>query len=319
MRCLPLADDCGVSASTVSAIMRCIDAGALCGTSIMARGEAVEAAAAELGRRMAGGSAPGTTFRPALRAGVHLNLLEGLCAASPQSVPLLADEQGVFRHSLGTLCRELYTMSRRNRFRFLDQVTLEWLAQVATVHGLLKKATGWEEVPLYLDGHQHVHAIPALRPALDAVLGSLRAMHVRVPEELRYACPAPPVLFAAGTLRRELLAFWGRSLRAFLATRHIPAPDYCIGMFCSGSLTLERLAAGLAKTATIAADDTVVEIMTHPGMGAGMDGTPGGGTPGKDAFSRFYASPARDVEREMLLSPEYRHTLAKYDPAWHHG
>lgn len=303
MYCLPLADDCGISEANVATIMRCLDTGALRGTSLMARGEALESGAAMLGRRMA--------ENPALRAGAHLNLLEGRCTAAPETVPLLADEQGRFRFSLGSLCLKLQTLSSRGRSALVGQVALEWHAQISAIHTLLKAATGWEDVPLYIDGHQHVHAIPALRPALGDVLGTVRTVHVRVPEEPRYSCPAPPALTVVGNLRRELLAFWGRSLRAFLAARRVPAPAYFIGGFCSGGMTMERLAAGLAAVAARAENDAVVEIMTHPGPAAAQAGT--------DTFSRFYAAPEREEEARMLLSPRFHQTLAKYDPTWHHA
>ena len=311
MHCLPLADDCGISEANVAAIMRCIDAGALRGTSLMACGAALESGAAMLGRRMA--------ENPALRAGAHLNLLEGRCTAAPDSVPLLADEQGRFRFSLGSLCLKLQTLSGRGRSALVGQIALEWHAQITTIHSLLKAATGWEDVPLYIDGHQHVHAIPALRPALGDVLGAVRAVHVRVPEEPRYSCPAPPALAVVGSLRRELLAYWGRSLRAFLAARHVPAPAYFIGGFCSGSMTQERLAAGLAAVAARAANDAVVEIMTHPGPAGDQAGNLAKGQAGTDTFSRFYAAPEREEEARMLLSPRFHQTLAKYDPTWHHA
>ncbi|MCC8193959.1 MAG: ChbG/HpnK family deacetylase, partial [Deltaproteobacteria bacterium] len=291
MYCLPLADDCGISASNVEAIALCLDAGALRGASIMASGDAAAKAAEDLGRRLAA--------NPTLRAGAHLNLLEGRCTADPKSIPLLADGSGFFRHSLGTLCRTLYTMRNRDKHILIHQVSLEWHAQIDAIHTALKTATGWDTVPLYLDGHQHVHAIPALRPALGDVLGSVPVIHVRVPEEPRYRCPAPPVLFAAGTLRRELLAFWGRSLRKFLSRRRVPAPDYFIGAFCSGNMTLERLAAGLAAIAGRGPDDAVVEIMTHPGV-APRHLTPVGASRKEAVFARFYAAPERETERRML-------------------
>ena len=303
MYCLPLADDCGISEANVATIMQCLDAGALRGTSLMACGAALESGATMLGRRM--------VENPAIRAGAHLNLLEGRCTAAPETVPLLADEQGQFRLSLGSLCLKLHTLSRRDRSALIGQTALEWHAQITAIHTLLRVATGWEEVPLYLDGHQHVHAIPALRPALGEILGAVRIVHVRVPEEPRYLCPAPPALNFVGSLRRELLAFWGRSLRAFLAEHHIPAPASFIGGFCSGSMTQERLAAGLAAVAARAANDAVVEIMTHPGPAEAQSGT--------DTFSRFYAAPEREEEARMLLSPRFHQTLAKYDPTWHYA
>lgn len=302
MRCLPLADDFGVSATNVDAIIRCIDAGSLLGTSLMANGVALDYGAARLGERLRKISH--------LRVGIHLNLLEGRCSASPDTVPLLADERGFFRYSLGRLCLALPFFSSRKKAAFIEQTTIEWLAQVHCVREAMRKTTQWADAPFYIDGHQHVHAIPLLWPALAAVIHSGPATHVRVPKELRYACPAPAFLQGAGTARRELLSIWGKSLKSSLDSLGVPTPDFFIGAFCSGAMTLERLQAGLAKTASYASCNALVEIMTHPGA---QDTAQKNQT---DLFSRFYAAPEREAETAMLLNPTFQQTLAKHDASW---
>ncbi|MDR1489277.1 MAG: ChbG/HpnK family deacetylase [Desulfovibrio sp.] len=301
MRCLPLADDCGIGEKETEDILRCIDAKSLRGASLLANGSFTEKAAALMGRRLAAD--------PGLRAGAHLNLLEGKCSAAPASVPLLADASGRFRHSLGGLCGRLLFLPAAEKKEFIEQTAREWLAQITRIRNLLCEASGLEEVPLYLDGHQHVHAIPALRPALARVLDAFRFVHVRSPEEPRYACPAPLSLRVVGTARRELLAHWGAGLRRFLTARGVSVPDFFIGGMCSGSMTGPRLEAGLAAVCARARSTDLVEIMFHPG---GADS--GGG--GKDVFSAFYAAPERAVEKNLLLSREYRELLGLYDPQW---
>ncbi|MDR3176503.1 MAG: ChbG/HpnK family deacetylase [Desulfovibrio sp.] len=301
MRCLPLADDCGISEKGTEDVMRCIDARSLRGASLLANGPFAEKAAAMMGRRLAAD--------PGLRAGAHLNLLEGKCSAPPSSVPLLADASGRFRHTLGGLCGRLLVLPAAEKEKIIEQTAREWLAQVARIRDLLRNASGLQEVPLYLDGHQHVHAVPALRPALARVLEAFRFVHVRSPEEPRYACPAPLSLRLVGTARRELLARWGAGLRRFLTARGVPVPDFFIGGMCSGSMTGPRLEAGLAAVYARARPTDLVEIMFHPG---GDD--PGGD--GKDVFSAFYAAPERAVEKNLLLSREYRELLGACDPEW---
>lgn len=305
MHCIPLADDCGFSDSNVTAITRCIDANALRGASLMACGAAVEKAAVMLGGRLA--------QNPGLRLGVHLNLLEGSCSSDPTLIPLLANRDGTFRHSLGGLCLKLETAGKGKKSALAEQAALEWNAQVSKIHALLRAATGWDKVPLYLDGHQHVHAIPALLPALGTLLENITPVHVRIPEEPRYYCPAPSGLQAKGTIRRELLAFWGRSLRQFLAARGVTGPDFFIGAFCSGAMTLERMGAGLAKVHSLAYGNSTVEIMFHPGLPGEEEKIEATVT---DVFSRFYAARERTTETNLLLSPAFRQALAKYDPSW---
>lgn len=300
MYCLPLADDCGVSERNVLAIMRCLDAGALKGASVMANGAGVALAAAMLGDRL--------RDNPDIRVGVHLNLFEGRCVAPPHAIPLLADSEGNFRYSLGKLLLSLPLYSPARKTALAAQAALEWRAQVDVLRDLLCAAANQEDVPLYLDGHQHVHAIPALRPALAEVLDTYRFVHVRVPEETRYRCPTPPTLFLAGHLRRELLASWGRSLRRFLRSRGIAAPDFFVGAFASGRLTPEHLEAGLAAISSMTGDGTLVEIMVHPGGAPDM--------PGTCSFAPFYHAPERIAEETMLLSPRFRKILARHDPSW---
>lgn len=304
MRCLPLADDCGVSPSNTQSIMHCIDSGALRGTSILASGDAVALAAVMLAERM--------RDNPRLKAGVHLNLLEGRCTAQPSSVPMLADRKGRFLHSLPVLCLRLARLSPKGKQAMLAQITLEWQAQIDLVTGLLREQTPAKDVIPYLDGHQHVHAIPALRPALIRILEANSVLHVRVPEEPRYTMPASASLFVVGTLRRELLSAWGRSLRPFLSRAGVRCPDFFLGAFCSGSMTSERLKAGLAKVHSLAGKaNPLVEIMTHPG-----GYVPDEARPDDDGFARFYAAPEREQEKQMLLSREYRDMLARFDMAW---
>ncbi|MDR2801576.1 MAG: ChbG/HpnK family deacetylase, partial [Desulfovibrio sp.] len=122
MRCLPLADDCGIGEKGTEDIMRCIDAKSLCGASLLAGGPFAEKAAALMGQRLAAD--------PGLRAGAHLNLQEGKCSASPSSVPLLADASGRFRHTLGSLCARLLFLPAPEKKELIEQTAREWLAQV---------------------------------------------------------------------------------------------------------------------------------------------------------------------------------------------
>lgn len=319
MRCLPLADDCGVSSANTESIFQCIDAGSLCGTSILACGEALDKAINGLAKRL--------QLNPALRVGVHLNLLEGYCTANPASVPLLVNSQGKFKYSLGKLYFKLLFASAPQKNKLLQQIAHEWQAQIELIQGKMQAACA-KSILFYLDGHQHVHAMPALRPALDKILSQYQFIHVRVPEEPRYYVPAPLPLQLTGTVRRELLAHWGRGLRAHLAKTGVAMPNYFIGAFASGAMNAQRLAAGLSKLENLAQKDDLVEIMFHPGgysaeelqeikAAMGINNGTNKGTnqntgESKDVFSAFYAAPQRDVEKSLLLSKQYQKLLKKH-------
>lgn len=304
MRCIPLADDCGISISNVDAIIQCIDSGGLRGTALLACGNALEYAVSRLAERLAKG-AP-------LLVGAHLNLFEGRCSAPSERIPLLADRSGNFLHSLGSFCRAMYLGSSKRKNAFVEQTALEWHTQVEQIRALLRTALG-RDVQIYLDGHQHVHAIPALRPALDSVLDMGEFTHVRVPEELRYVYPTPVSLRIKGSLRRELLAFWGRSLRLHLRKRGVPAPDFFIGAFASGSMTIECIEAGLAAVVKKADSHSLVEIMTHPGTQIHENAS------ATDPFMQFYTAPEREKEAKMLLSPNFHRIIRHYDPEYQGG
>ncbi len=329
MRCLPLADDCGVSNANTESIFQCIDAGSLRGTSILACGAALDKAINGLAQRL--------HLNPGLRVGVHLNLLEGHCTANPASVANLVNGQGKFKYSLGKLYFKLLRACARQKSRFNEQIATEWQAQIELIQTKMRLAYG-KNILFYLDGHQHVHAIPALRPALDKILNQHQFIHVRVPDEPRYYVPAPPALQLVGTVRRELLACWGKSLRAYLAKRKIPTPNYFIGAFASGCMNIKRLEAGLNKLSTLAKKDDLVEIMFHPGgyeacelqeiklameinnntannkNDNASNSNNSSNSEKKDVFYAFYAAPERSIEKNMLLSTECQKLFAQHAP-----
>lgn len=317
MRCLPVADDCGVSSPVTDIILRCIDAGSLRGTSVLAGGACAREAAHALGARL---------YRhPELAVGVHLNLLEGRCTAPPADIPLLADERGWFRHGLGSLWAAA-TLSRGAKQTALrEQMLRECRAQIDWVQGAVR--AGWlaaraaehPEVepgdasgcpPCYLDGHLHIHSIPAFRPVLGALLDSYRFRHVRVPAELRRRMPVPPARQLAGGARRELLSWWGVGLRGFLRQRGAAFPGYFVGSFASGGMTLPVLREGLAAIeAQAPAADALVEIMFHPYPPALADAA--GGCAGHAAASPPGGSPCA---ASSPACPPYGETSPVYPP-----
>lgn len=306
MRCLTLADDCGITPGATEAILRCLDAGRLYGTAVMAGAPYAREAAQALGKRLA--------QRPSLRVGVHLNLLEGNCTAPAAEVLLLADAQGRFKHSLGSLWAALAFAGRNSRTALLGQIAREWQAQAALVHQEVGKGFGREDgFSLYLDGHLHVHTLPALRPVLLELLEGLSVSHVRIPAEPRYAVPAPLSLQLVGSLRRELLSYWSEPLRGLLQRRGISTPDLFIGAFCSGAMTLPRLEAGLACAQKSASPESLVEIMFHPGGFTPEERRTLGPTL---PYADFYSSPNRSVEYDLLLSPEFEQLMLRHDPCF---
>ena len=326
MRCLPVADDCGVSQGVTETILHCIDAQSLRGTSILAGGCYAQQAAAKLAERLCERSleqisAPEPQPMPqrqSLYLGVHLNLLEGKAMAPVSALPLLVDERGNFRHTLASLWRLLTFSSARKKAALLEQAELEFSAQIDFVRAAMlvnERALP----PLYLDGHLHVHIIPGLRPVLLSIADKYSVAHVRVPAEPRYILPASVNLQCTGTLRHELLVHWSRPLHAALRGRGVSTPDFFIGAFCSGSMTLQRLKAGIARVHRLAKhSDPVVEIMFHPGGFSEPERCTSllAGATEKLPYTAFYRSPNRKIESDLLLSADFHQLMADYDSTW---
>ncbi len=137
------ADDFGMSPGVNAAIMRAHREGALTQASLMVRGRAAAEAVA-LARAA-----------PTLAVGLHLTLVQGRCAAPPESVPLLAGPDGHFRnHPIWAGVRYFFTPGARAQLR------REILAQLDAF-----AATG---LPLsHVDGHVTMHMHPV---ALDLLL-----------------------------------------------------------------------------------------------------------------------------------------------------
>ena len=354
MRCLPVADDCGVSSPVTEIILRCIDAKALRGTSVLAGGACAHEAAHALGMRL--------YRQPELAVGVHLNLLEGRCISAPADVPLLADDHGWFRHGLGSLWAAVTFGSGTKKAALLEQMIWECRAQVESVHAAVRAGwvTAWAAdhpeaepddapacPPCYLDGHLHIHSIPAFRPVLGALLEAYRFRHVRIPAELRQWMPAPLSLQLVGGMRRELLSVWGGGLRVFLQERGVAFPHFFAGAFASGGMTLPLLRESLAAIHERApAVDALVEIMFHPSPAQGAIPEGGRVSPPPVACSVMssphpespvslhalpadasiaarqrqlgaaYATPSRQAEGALLLSTEYQQLMARHDPSW---
>lgn len=337
MRCLPVADDCGISPAVTESILRCLHAGSLRGTSLLANGACMVHAAHTLGMAL--------YAQPELAIGVHLNLLEGRCTLPPSQVPLLADEDGWFRHGLGGLWAA-FTLSTRAHTKALhEQILAECCAQINAVHSALHH--GWRAAwaaehpaatqeacppcpPCYLDGHLHIHSLPAFRPVLGALLSKYHFRHVRVPAELPQWMPASLGLQLVGGLRRALLGLWGQGLRRFLQAHNMPSPAYFIGSFASGGMTLPILQKSLeAVTQQAPAPDTLVEIMFHPyphteTTTATIAGASPQPQPSRHAaiatrqasLAAAYNTPSRRQEEALLLSTRYHQILASHDPSW---
>jgi predicted glycoside hydrolase/deacetylase ChbG (UPF0249 family) len=221
------ADDAGFDRATDDAILRC---------SRIARSASVAVngpTAAEFALRAQG----------QLALGLHVNLTEGTAIAGPHAT--LTDGDGRFRWEKD----EFWERAKRGE---IDprEVRREVRAQWERGEQLGIRAT-------HVDGHNHVHVIPAVREALP------RNVYVRVPLD---RAPAPPFLHLPWAADAR-----GRRLDRFTGYRFAEQP------------TAEAFLASLEGLSG------TVEFMVHPGARKGSAFV---SSPDRDREAEVLSSPA---------------------------
>jgi hopanoid biosynthesis associated protein HpnK len=227
------ADDFGLSEAVNDGIAEAHRRGIVTSASLMACGPAFAHAVA-LARDM------GT-----LDLGVHLTLTEEAPLSPAAEVPTLLGADGRFHPHATSFVRRYFAGGIS-----LREVEREFEAQIARVldHGLRVS---------HLDGHQHVHMVPAIR----RIAGRLARKHgiaaIRYPRE----APRPYMLRERGAGGRLLQML---ALNAFCAAADsgdARRPDHFVGFFYGGRLTKANL---LRLLQTLPAAGTC-ELMCHPG------------------------------------------------------
>lgn len=281
------ADDYGITLAQARAILAlssaCGGAGALQSVSVFANSPAFDDAAALAAPHVSSG---------ALRAGVHVNLVEGPCLSDPATVPLLVDERGMFKHDFVGLWRA----SRGPQAdAFRAQVRRECAAQIAR----FVDAFPDERLRLRADSHQHPHAIPAVFDALlDAVrdcgcaLSQLRMPVEAVGPHVRHGGVGR---LASANLAKDMLLWWLSRENWAKVPAGCATPAFC-GVVLSGSMdrlddaTLKALAAHAAQ------EGRDLEVLFHPvsvPVEECLD-------PQNAPFAHACASPGRDAEADWL-------------------
>lgn len=240
-----------------------------------------------------------------LRVGTHLNFVEGHCCADPRCLPLLTDENGMFRLGYGGLLKA--SASKAVAAELRREVALETRAQVSRMlERFPELAAG-----VRLDGHQHTQLIPAVfRGVLDAASEEGWMLeYLRVPAEPTAPFLEPAVLKTVrpvNWVKHALLnSLWAHDERA-LAASGLPPYRELSAVFCgvafSGHMDAARVREvypGLRK----AAEDRgmALELLFHPGRVTKAADCLNPALPG---FVEFSCGEGRDVEWEALRSPE---------------
>ena len=161
------ADDLGLSEATNNAILQLAGIGKLDGASLLVQGPAASRGVEAWTALQA--------EQPDLELCLHLCLTEGPCSALASAIPDLVNPDGHLKLSFGTwLSLSLLPAMHPRRQRVTHQLHQEIQAQLARFRQLCG-----DDVPVHLDGHQHVHLVPIVHDCLLQVSGEQQITWMR--------------------------------------------------------------------------------------------------------------------------------------------
>jgi predicted glycoside hydrolase/deacetylase ChbG (UPF0249 family) len=234
------ADDFGLTRAINAGIVEACERGPLRSTSLMVTAGAAEDAAAA------------ARTLPALDVGLHVTLVEERPVLPPERIPTLVDEGRFWRDHSAVFAR--YVAGRWNPVEARAEVAAQFVKLMAL--GLR---------PSHCDGHQHLHLLPKLFPAV------VELAHANGAQFVRSQLGGP--VGGEGSLGRRLSQLALRGISRFARGRL--APDtraeaetfVTIGFLeAGGRLTTARLLTMLDELrARHQSNGLVVEVMLHPG------------------------------------------------------
>lgn len=165
------ADDYALSPNTSEDILQCLRAGKLNSISVLTNMSCYDAYAEKYQKGKAE-----WPCQPLLA--VHLNFMEGHCAADPEEVKHLVDGQGYFNITWWDLFHWNYSPKK-----FMT-IKKELKAEIKAQTERFREKFG-EDLPLRFDGHQHTQMIPLCYWALLEVIVEqhYRTAYIRITKE----------------------------------------------------------------------------------------------------------------------------------------
>lgn len=280
------ADDLGFSPSRNEAILEAVRFGTVSCASLMVNMPFSEDACRKV-----------RESTPQLGLGLHFTLSSGRPVAPVESVPLLINELGLFRHGFVSLWRHA------GYPKFLEQVRIEFEAQCRLMDEWEKR---YELKVDHLDSHQHVHAIRPIGTLLEE-WAEERNLALRLPQEPYGAFERfIPILSTPiiGEVKKFILDFCTRN--AFAHPEHV-----YFGVLNSGKV--DRNAWNRILKIVARSPQRLFEVNVHPGLDVKIAE--------EEAESqilcahagdlRFHQSPGRYTELCVLLDADFRRTLGE--------
>jgi predicted glycoside hydrolase/deacetylase ChbG (UPF0249 family) len=283
MRLILYNDDLGVTHGLNEAVDRLHTAGLTTAAALRTNGPAFDDAAARLSRL------------PGLEVGLHLNLTEGPPTAPPEAVPDLLGSEGCFRRRFAG-----YLSALRRSPALAPQIEIELAAQ------LDRAAAAGVEVN-HVNGHQHVHMVPAVFEIACRLAAERGIRWVRIPREPFY----PPPSLADGLygiprlnpVKHVLLNVLARQAFPVAAQHGLGAVGWFVGVLFTGRMSAEILERALHRLGELGAE--AAEVLFHPAL---ID------HPADDALRAtlpaYYFAGERRLELDALESAQMRDYLA---------
>ena len=229
------ADDFGLHLSVNEAIIAGHKDGCITSTSLMASGQAGEAAAAV------------ALTVPTLGVGVHLTLVAERPVLPPEEIPSLVDENGCFWADHMVFIKK-YIAGKIS----LLEVRRECEAQ-------LKRIQSWGIMPTHIDSHQHLHVLPKIFTICLDLAKENGINKMRLPAEPCGFSGKFPATFGRKIAKCGLTAL-AEIARVRARRQGIYTPDSFFGMVAGGHMQECFLRAILEALPT-----GTSEIMIHPG------------------------------------------------------
>ncbi|MDR3233488.1 MAG: ChbG/HpnK family deacetylase [Planctomycetaceae bacterium] len=234
---------------------------------------------------------------PQLGIGLHFTLTSGRPVSPPPQIPLLVDEDGMFRS--GFLSLALSLSKNAGQCPLFDQITIEFEAQRQRLDELAKR---YSLRINHLDSHQHIHAIPPIGSLLEKTAHS-RNLSLRLPREpyhsWRRMIPQGTFL-PVGHIKKMILDFCTRNARTQELT-------FYFGVLNSGKMNSKAWQRILEIVRRH--PDVPCEVNVHPGKASPQEAA---GEPlccSKDD-RKFHCSIWRRRELDVLLDPKFKSSLA---------
>ena len=273
------ADDYGLNKASSMRIKKCVDEGILNKVSIFPNFDLVDF----------------SDFGEDVRLSLHLNLVEGKCLSDADKIPLLADENGNFKHTFGGL----FKLNFLKKKEFENQLYQEIKAQILYWKSVLPK-----DREFCVDSHQHTHMIPGIFKTLLKVLKdeNIALKYLRIPVEPILPYVKSPTLYFSYNLvniiKQWLINFLWLVNKKSAKKQKVP---YCLfmGILFSGKMD-KRILKIIPHYIRLADKKGMdAEILFHPGYLA------------KDeadfeekniAFEKFYLSENRKTEYNSVIN-----------------